>query len=674
MDPNTSSGKNERARVEWREFENAVATLYRLMGFHIVPDCLISGRQVDILAEKYIEGIGKTCIVIECKHTISGVIGRAEIDEFTNFCNRARQEGSITKGVMVTNGEYSRFAKEATARSSAVEFLTRLSLENQLLDVADVYRRFVDQYEQTEIFSTYVALGAYIVGSYGTRERVRNAELAIEEKIRSDDTSFVCLLGDFGAGKTTLVNRMKYQAALRVLSNSSCVKPFLVLLKEFHRYMDLESLVKHSIAREFQREVPLSLFWRAADEGQFLFLLDGFDEMTPQVDARKRLDNFVSLSRFFGTRSKTILTCRPSYFVSIDEYNSLISTLNAGEDTLTEYIDNVDVCPPALPGRSVKKQFKKRRQNFETLMERLSSRIERVDLLKPVVRGKTLTLELDVFSEKEVDLYLQNYNQRFLDECGCDWKAVKDFLMEVYDLRDLMTRPILLSMIAETVVHGAIDVANKKLVMSPAILYRAYTDMKLNIDWRKGPTRRLLSADERRMFAKATAIGMFRRRKLELSYEELKEVVQTAPSEISTLRSVFERASAEEIATDVQTCTFLSRQDDGLFRFIHKSFMEYFVALHLQEQTLQDTVDPLHLLHLPKEVLYFLAAVALFDPRFKIRLLTWHRKCPVARESRQVFQRNIAAILLCSACEHDAIKLLDVTVDAIDLMHLLNFA
>ena len=116
----------------------------------------------------------------------------------------------------------------------------------------------------------------------------------------------------------------------------------------------------------------------------------------------------------------------------------------------------------------------------------------------------------------------------------------------------------------------------------PAGLYDAYTNLSFYVDWNKGETRQLLTIPERQQFAQALAIAMFDNSKLEITYSEILVTVSANSKVLSAIERRLGACSLEQIVTDIQLCTFITRTQYDSFRFIHRSFMEYFVASFLK--------------------------------------------------------------------------------------------
>src|SRR5262249_46034017 len=153
------------------------------------------------------------------------------------------------------------------------------------------------------------------------------------------------------------------------------------------------------------------------------------------------------------------------------------------------------------------------------------------------------------------------------------------FLFQIYDLEDLLTRPLLLNMTVQTILAGKIDIKNQALQIGPATLYELYTQLSAHRDHRR-ETAQFLTGGGRLSVCREIALSMLRKNTNILSGSEVSEAVDRA--QLSCVkRSKDGREDLERAVTDVRVCTFLSFTDNGSLRFTHKSFFEFFVAQSL---------------------------------------------------------------------------------------------
>ncbi|HEX8608016.1 MAG TPA: hypothetical protein VF679_05190, partial [Pedobacter sp.] len=133
---------------------------------------------------------------------------------------------------------------------------------------------------------------------------------------------------------------------------------------------------------------------------------------------------------------------------------------------------------------------------------------------------------------------------------------------------------------------------------SPSVIYSAYTNSWMNHEYAKGQVRMLVPATEKRRFMQTLAWQMYVEGVVDLHY-----------SKIMPRLSKFFRVQnrmADFVATDIQACSFLERDQDGTFQFSHKSFLEYFAAEYLRDKIKQSKFDFLNESILADTVCFFL--------------------------------------------------------------------
>jgi predicted RecB family endonuclease len=139
-------------------------------------------------------------------------------------------------------------------------------------------------------------------------------------------------------------------------------------------------------------------------------------------------------------------------------------------------------------------------------------------------------------------------------------------IYSTYNLEELSRTPIFLNMITATI--GDIGaVANK------AKLYQVYTDRWIqNQDYRSK-----LSPDDKEQFMEELAFEMFSTGHTRIHHKVL-------PTKIKELLSVREWEALTALDSDIRTCSFLIRDPEGFYHFMHKSYMEFFVGFKLAKE------------------------------------------------------------------------------------------
>jgi formylglycine-generating enzyme required for sulfatase activity len=169
------------------------------------------------------------------------------------------------------------------------------------------------------------------------------------------------------------------------------------------------------------------------------------------------------------------------------------------------------------------------------------------------------------FDREDIRAMLQ---ARFPDEWERYWQQIES----TYNLAELAQRPVLLDMMARSLPE-----LQPGQAVNAARLYETYTDLWLLRDEEKG--RKLITRADKRLFMQELGLETLRRDQLSIHYSRLPERV----------RQHFHLEKAHEIdyfEHDIRTCSFLNRDPEGNYGFVHKSFQEFFVAQWLAPRLL----------------------------------------------------------------------------------------
>lgn len=659
-------------------FEGYIESLYQSLGFKSKRNEIIGGQEVDIIAEKYIDGVGSVKILIECKYLTKGKVSNQIVIDFLSFLKSLPSELGITKGVIITNTGFSTQSK--LINNKLISLVEVDELEKEILDLSNPLVLLKREYENENIYSCYIPLkGKKFKGNLESYdldnqklqldnlegkpskpiqkyeyESVENVEEEIIREIRNydwRDWGFISILGDYGSGKTTLMQRLFYKLNLMFLSKEIQKQPVYIELKNYYKFKDLDLFLSSSFAKLFNKEISIDLIRKEIAKGKFIFLLDGFDEMSPQISKKVRLDNFNALFPLLSS-SISLITCRPSYFLSNREYNSYLEKIKA------EYHSRIE-----LKGNSKPSSLNIIKKVDDTYSQLFNKYFE-----KPI-DGTQLKESLSIFiselSESQIDYFLMKFDTQFNAKCKTGWVSIKSFLLKIYDLSELMTKPLLLTLIKDTILlEGEKYNENTSLQFGPAGLYEVYTNLNLDFDWQKGETRYFLTKSQRREFAEAISIVMFDNNILEVQYEDLLKVVEDSQDILEDLRATLPGIELENIISDIQICSFITRTQEDKFRFVHKSFMEFFIAKVIKNIIINDlTNSRFEKIAFPKEVLYFLGSFALLEPSLKTRL---HEN--INTGENKILRRNYTGAFLYSSPLHKEVNFRNVILNEINVI------
>lgn len=594
------------------DFELATKEVFEVMGYTADHDLLISGTQLDILLTRRLGSI-TDIYVVECKDYAKKISMRI-IKEFHTTLLGARKNFPNANGILVSRLP---LTKEATvfAVSVGIQHSTLAELESSLIDLSQYAQNIIEAYGRNPINEHYIPLNVRPHKELRTTIKVYdqkfNSELNIEEhfpirrsrgkidfdsnaddffkilpelsghsqevkaqlqdrsSVRTNKESakryfadslgyqahwhgqrlihgrsliteveqwmvddlcpFMIILGDYGTGKTSGVAHLENryaQAFLKAEEASRC--PVTLNLKDFPNGITLREFYDHLAAVFNCQHLNQIVIQRFAQNGRFLIFLDGFDEMGVQVDHRMRRIHFASISKLVALpNSKVIITGRPTYFPTTAEMEEILSL-----------IENDD-------------------ENYNTNFV-----------------AKQLTLA--PLTPIQVTAYIDSFRSS-ISATGVD--KIKKFIDEVYNLKDLAERPFLLDLIVQTIP----DMQTESNLITPAVLYDLYTKKWIDREQSKGETRWLIKAEEKNVFMTEIAWKMLEKNTVEIHFSELSDWVQ----------NFFGLESPEIVdyfSHDIRTCSFLARNDDGNYFFIHRSFMEYFLAKKIVEEARKGTI------------------------------------------------------------------------------------
>ncbi len=607
------------------EAELEVAALYRALGYTVEHDIELQGNQIDLLVSNEFGGYGSVATMVEVKRRTDKAISKKEVAEFVHVASALLDKSTISRAIMVATTGFTRFAKQYAEPFANIDLVTLRDLQHKLLNVDTALARFRQYYEKEPINDRYVDLTLNLwehemsaPASEPPPQTIKCADLfSLAIQMR---TAAILILADYGAGKSTTLERVKLEAARRyALSKSSSPVPLLFQLKHFDIATGLEAFIQATHRRDLGCDVPLDAFWNMAASGYYLFLLDGFDEIAQLADSNRRASLLQELAPLLFSNSAAIMTTRPSYFLSAAEYRGALSRISSSQHLSAGVAKSQSAYGPDAQLHQTRWEL---RQHYDKGEQRNT-------------QPRYATYSLQPLDDDQINEYLQKVEPRF-QEIGIESAAaVRHFLDSIYDLSDLISRPILLDMVVFTVLNGDIDIGQEAMKLGPSGLYELYTTAKLDIEWAKGGSRQEgLSPDARREFAQECAIEMHRQGRTQLTSAQVARLVEESGSTPQEL---------DEYLTDLRTCSFLTISDSGAMRFVHKSFQEFFLARAIK-LLFDESKYGLLESQLPSEVLYFLGAFAFSDDEFRVRVAEFVRSGIIrfTAERRRVIRQNLA--------------------------------
>jgi WD40 repeat protein len=534
-----------------KSFEEEVAELFSLLGYRTLVGYKRNDMQFDIRLELN-AGIMSFHVLVECKNT-GRPVTQLDVNTLGVKVFGARAADKVTyQAILVSANGFAENAHAAAAEHGIV-LQTYEGLVRSLVDLGPNLDAAIRSFQGTPLERLYVELEVAL-------ERDIQARKSLTEEVlrwlQEPSGRFLALLGDFGCGKTSFTKRLACELALRIREElsqgaSGTRTPVLINLKDGgSTTVTLENLLTHHFQRlSAQPFNPRSLL-RLNEEGHLLLIFDAFDETIAYAEPGRYLENLRQLLRAAEGNAKVLLTCRSHYFRNRPE--ALRGLTSAAGGLSTDAATRL----------------------YEELQGRSDSEV-----------GYMLE-----FGETQIKEYL---SKAFPPPE--DWQVFYEQIRHTYNLENLAERPFLLEIIVKTLPRllekGAVTLAD---------LYESYCEL-----WFDHTESRLTSLIRDRNVAMALV-------------DYLARQVWDSPESRVHYTLLFERAAEyfkdrslsfhdkERIDYEVRTALFLNRDAVGYYSFIHRSFLEFFIARTLRAGLAAGDAGCLSLRRITREVVFFL--------------------------------------------------------------------
>jgi len=386
---------------------------------------------------------------------------------------------------------------------------------------------------------------------------IRLIDDVFEEFLQDKHQSFMTLLGDFGTGKSSFSLYYFITQAKKYLLDKFYRIPLFISLKDYPKKLDIQTFIKNEFIEKFKLSFSLSVFQKLMIEGKFIFFIDGFDEMISISNKYKTLRNFKELKKLtfehlqFMTlsndklKNKIFLTCRTHYFFTETQEKEILKA---------DY--------PVL---------------YRNYVTKSHYQITRIYIQK--------------FNEEQIKTFiLKNIKNETATE------KLFNIINDTYNLKELANRPLLLEMIVKTLPN-----LKSKQQINAADLYHAYTN-----DWiERDDWRSQMTPYGKRLFMWELALKMYQKggdfsihhSQFDMPKYQFFKSNMIEPDDISY--HIYETT----------TCSFLNRDLSGNYKFIHKSFMEYFISEYFFDTIKNDKIKSIEYVDLNNEIKYFLKTI-----------------------------------------------------------------
>ncbi|WP_051866134.1 TIR domain-containing protein [Streptomyces griseus] len=305
------------------------------------------------------------------------------------------------------------------------------------------------------------------------------------------------------------------ELARRIPTELPHVVPLLVELHALDRAYSFEGLVAAHLAAHGVDNIDLRAFRYMLQQGRIVLLFDGFDELVNQVTYDRAAERLQVLLDSAVDSAKIVVSCRTQHFRSQGQ-------------VLTALGERVGL----LPHRRV--------------------------------------LAVQEFTPQQIRSYLVNRYDG--DERAAERRV--HLLDAIPDLHALCRNPRLLGFVADLDDEQLRAVAGAGRALSPAGLYQEVLTAWLRFEEERGAAGRApgLGLDQLWTAVTALALRLWESGQDSLRLDELTDVAETLTGLADS------RLSVPQTAHAVGSGTLLVRTEDGLFRFIHGSVVEWLIA------------------------------------------------------------------------------------------------
>jgi 3',5'-cyclic AMP phosphodiesterase CpdA len=253
---------------------------------------------------------------------IDGEVERGTIEAFDNAVHKKfQQRAYLTHSYFVYTGsaqpELRRWAAER-----GIQLRTLTEYQN-LLDLAAYTSQLLSELERDPLYpqSLYLDQRYRPIDRFGRAKPEIKSDLAdaILDWLLTDEQGFGMVLGDAGFGKSFLIRRIAY----RLLQGRSGLVPVVVTLRNWEKNHSVIEMVGQTVIDtgvNFQADRFQHMF----STGHLVLLVDGYDEFAIRVGYDRAADQLTTFLQAMGSRSKILLTSRPSHFRTREQATSVV--------------------------------------------------------------------------------------------------------------------------------------------------------------------------------------------------------------------------------------------------------------------------------------------------------------------------------------------------------------
>lgn len=283
----------------------------------------------------------KIKIAIECKDW-SDPLDSADLAKIENLYRPSITKGEIDYLWIISVHELGQSPSRTVEGFESVEYSTYHEFLSTIMNFSLLLEDNIAAFTNHDSSKNFLEIHAKSDGG----------EVSLEQYTRAwvnSKTRTLIVYGGYGLGKTSfslyLASILSHEYQKGIFDRI----PIRIALGGLYTKQDLRglvcSLLTGSEGGPNVGNFTYNLFLKMVNEGLFLIILDGFDEMRHAMSAEEFAFTFEQMSPLFGGESKTIILGRPDSFFSDEEEDQIMSDLFAEIDSDKEDISRVEVSP-----------------------------------------------------------------------------------------------------------------------------------------------------------------------------------------------------------------------------------------------------------------------------------------------------------------------------------------
>jgi|GEM_PF-1409819 len=504
------------------ELREAVVSLLRASqkSSILVRERLLAGKKADIYYEEK-AGFIEYKVAVECKNESTPLGNSYAASIYSDYLPALTQK-EIDYVIVVTKKGLTTQADNVFLNDRRFIHKTYDEFRCEIMNFSQYLPYLESKFEEDGLSSYYISPQS---------KSGLGVEQVVDDWLKEDSCKPMAILAGYGMGKSSFAKYFVGRCAKEALIGTGRI-PIYVQLGSISYEQRIEGLISSSLTAGWCAVggYNFNLFNKMNEEGAFVIVLDGFDEMKHAMSFYDFKNMVIQFSRLVTGRSKVLILGRPNAFLSEDERKTVLHGMEKIGDTEILSAQMADFTEVHV-------------ENFSRgqILQFYSSYLKYLMGKNSRDRGMA-------------------YSDGFYD--GRMNELKDDHFME------LSERPVHAKMLVE--ISSSPDVALKKFTRYQ--LYEKFTDMFYERESGKR-ARQYIDVEIRRKFMSDLAWHLWR--DCSSGAFDYKDVPKGFVSEVCDRIS---SSDHESVLRDLLTGSLVEQKDGGKYHFVHRSFHEFLIS------------------------------------------------------------------------------------------------